>query len=307
MAGPLAERVLAHENLRAAWEEVAERRGAPGVDDVSIRRWRRNWEERTVALGRAARANTYLPSPLRRFSRPKRSGGYRHFAIPTVTDRVLQRAVLRVLDDRFEEIFLDCSYGYRAGRSVADAVRQIVLLRENGYRWVLDGDIDECYDSFDHELMVRFFEEEVHDPIVRRLVQQWLEVGRRDPEVPRGIPLGAVISPLLCNVYLHRVDLCMTDLGYRLVRYADDFCIFCESERRARQALSDVAEALERLRLRLEPNKTRIASFDAGFEYLGVRFERDEYSYQWKDKRIEVEGDFDWLFYDYVPDGYGES
>jgi len=168
----------------------------------------------------------------------------------------------------------------------------------------LDGDIDECFDSLDHELTVRFFEQEVHDPIVRRLVRQWLEVGRRDPDVPKGIPLGAVISPLLCNVYLHQLDLRLTRLGYRLVRYADDFCVFCESESRARQAQLDAARILKELRLRLEPNKTRIASFDKGFEYLGVWFERDEYSYQWKDKRIEVKGDFDWLFYDYLPDGY---
>ncbi len=296
--------VLARDNLRAAWEEVAENKGAPGVDEVSIRRWRRNWEERLANLARAVRANTCQPQPLRRFSRPKKSGGYRHFAIPTVTDRVLQRAALRVLDDRFERIFLDCSYGYRPGRSVADAVRQIVLLRENGFRWVLDGDIDECFDSLDHELMLRFFEQEVYDPIVRRLVRQWLEVGRRDPDVPRGIPLGSVISPLLCNVYLHRLDLRLTGLGYQVVRYADDFCTFCENKRRVHRSQTDAAEILADLLLRLEPNKTRITSFDEGFDYLGVWFERDEYSYQWKNKRIEVKGGFDWLFYDYVPDGY---
>lgn len=304
MSRRLINQVLAPDNLRAAWEEVAENKGAPGVDGVSIKRWRRNWEERLVNLAQAVRANTYQPQPLDRFSRPKKSGGYRHFANPTITDKVIQRAVLRVLDDRFERMFLDCSYGYRQGRSVADAVRRIVLLRENDFRWVLDGDIDECFDSLDHELMLRFFEQEVHDPIVRRLVRQWLEVGRRDPDVPKGIPLGAVISPLLCNVYLHQLDLRLTGLGYQLVRYADDFCAFCESERRARQARSDTAEILTELRLRLEPSKTKIAFFDEGFDYLGVWFERDEYSYQWKDKRIEVKGDFDWLFYDYVPDGY---
>ena len=300
----IIDQVLAQDNLRAAWEEVARNKGAPGVDRVSVRRWRRNWEERLVNLAQAVRANTYEPAPLRRFSRPKKSGGYRHFANLTVTDRVIQRAVLRVLDDHFERIFLDCSYGYRPGRSVADAVRQIVLLRENGFWWVLDGDIDECFDSLDHELMLRFFEQEVHDPIVRRLVRLWLKVGRRDPDVPKGIPLGAVISPLLCNVYLHQLDLQLTRLGYRLTRYADDFCAFCESQRRARQAWADSDEILDEMRLRLEPNKTKIASFDEGFDYLGVWFERDEYSYQWKDKRIEVKGDFNWLFYDYIPDGY---
>jgi len=307
MSGRVIDQVLALDNMRAAWEEVAEKKGAPGVDGVSIARWRRNWEERLVNLAQAVRANTYKPQPLERFSRPKRSGGYRHFANLTVTDRVIQRAVLRVLDDRFEQIFLDCSYGYRPKRSVADAVRRVVLLRENGFRWVLDGDVDECFDSLDHEFLLHVFEHEVHDPIVRRLVRQWLEVGRRDPEIPKGIPLGAVISPLLCNVYLHQFDLQMTALGYQVVRYADDFCTFCESRRRARQSWADADEILAHLRLRLEPNKTRITSFDEGFEYLGVWFERDEYSYQWKDKRIEVKGGFDWLFYDYIPDGYRDQ
>jgi len=300
----IIDQVLARDNMRAAWEEVAENEGAPGVDGVSIQRWRRNWEERLVNLARDVRANTYKPQPLQRFSRPKKSGGYRHFANLTVTDRVIQRAVLRVIDDHFERIFLDCSYGYRRGRSVADAVRQVVLLRENDFLWVLDGDIDECFDSLDHELMLRFFEQEVHDPIVRRLVRQWLKVGRRDPDVPKGIALGAVISPLLCNVYLHQLDLRLTGLGYQVVRYADDFCAFCESKRRTQRARGDAGEILEQLRLLLEPNKTRIASFDEGFEYLGVWFERDEYSYQWKNKRIKVKGGFDWLFYDYIPDGY---
>ncbi|MDY7079928.1 MAG: reverse transcriptase domain-containing protein, partial [Chloroflexota bacterium] len=190
--------VLSPDNLRAAWEEVAENKGSPGVDGVSVRRWRRNWEERLANLARDVRANTYRPQPLERFSRPKKSGGYRHLTNLTVTDKVIQRAVLRVLDDHFERMFLDCSYGYRPRRSVADAVRRIVLLRENGFRWVLNGDIDECFDSLDHEIALHFFEQQIHDPIVRRLVRQWLEVSRRDPDVPKGIPLGAVISPLLC-------------------------------------------------------------------------------------------------------------
>lgn len=304
MTERLIDQILSRDNLRAAWNEVATGSGAPGVDGVTVNRWRRQWEERLVNLAQAVKANTYKPKPLRRFSHPKESGGYRHFAIPSVTDRVLQRAVLRILDDRFERLFLDCSYGYRPGRSVADAVRQIVLFRINGYRWVLDADVDECFDSLDHELMRRFFEQHVEDPIVRRLIAQWLGIGRRDPEVPKGIPLGCVISPLLCNIYLHRVDVRLAELGYREVRYADDFCVFCKSERRARQAWADTAAILRDLRLILEPNKTAIAHFDDGFDYLGVWFERDEYSYLWKDKRIKVEGEFDWLFYDYLPDGY---
>ncbi|MEA3309788.1 MAG: reverse transcriptase domain-containing protein [Chloroflexota bacterium] len=304
MGARLIDRILALDNLRPAWEEVRDNGGAGGVDHISLRKWSRTWEERLVTLARSVRANTYQPRPLRRFSLPKKSGGYRHFAIPTITDRVLQRAVLRVLTPRCERLFFEHSYGYRPGRSVADAVRQVVLLRENGYRWVLDADVDECFDSLDHALIQTFFNQLVTDPITRRLIRQWLLVGRRDPEVPKGIPLGSVISPLLANLYLHRVDQRLTDFGYRWVRYADDFCVFTVNQQRGKQSWRDVAALLTELRLQLEPHKTCLTTFDEGFDYLGVHFEGNMYSYLWQDKRIEVKDDFDWLFYDYVPDGY---
>jgi len=109
--------------MRAAWEQVAAKKGAAGVDGVSIKRWRRNWEERLVNLAAAVRANTYKPQPLQRFTRPKPDGSLRHLANLTVTDKVLQRAALRVLDDHFERHFLDCSYGYRQGRGCATRCR----------------------------------------------------------------------------------------------------------------------------------------------------------------------------------------
>jgi group II intron reverse transcriptase/maturase len=301
----LINRILQPDNMRAAWEEVAAKKGAPGIDGVSIKRWRRNWEERLVNLAAAVRANTYQPQPLERFTQPKPDGSPRHMANPTVTDKVLQRAVLRVLDDHFDCQFLDCSYGYRQGRGVRDAVPSIIRYRDAGLQWVLDADIDECFDSLDHELMLEFVREEVDDPLVLRLIEQWLWVGRRDPEKARGIPLGAVISPLLCNVYLHRLDRGLTERGYALVRYADDFCTFCPSQARTEASRQDTEGILAVIKLCLEPRKTAITHFDQGFDYLGVHFYRDTYSFVAAGKRIEVEGDFDaTLFYDYVPEGY---
>lgn len=301
----LIDRILHPDNLRQAWEEVAEKKSAPGVDDVSIKRWRRNWEERLVNLAAAVRGNTYRPRRLRRFTVPKSDGSLRHLAILTVTDRVLQRAALRVLDDRFDRQFLDCSYGYRAGRGVRDAVSAIVQYRDAGLQWVLDADIDECFDSLSHDVLLGFVREEVDDPIVLRLIEQWLWIGQRDPERAVGIPLGAVLSPLCCNVYLHRLDQALTARGYALVRYADDFCAFCATRVEAEVAWQDTAGILAGLELRLEPRKTAIAHFDRGFDYLGVHFYRDTYSFLCDGKRVTVEGDFDdWLFHDYVPDEY---
>ncbi|NLS79494.1 MAG: RNA-directed DNA polymerase [Chloroflexi bacterium] len=292
-------------NLTAAWEEVAQGKGAAGIDHVTIARWRRHWEERLVNLARDVRANTYRPARLRRFSVPKRSGGYRHLTIPTVTDRVLQRAVLRVVDDLFDQRFLACSCGYRQGRGLRDAARLILDYRDRGYRWVLDADVDECFDSLDHALLMDFVREDLSDPIILRLVEQWLLAGRLNPDLPRGIPLGCVISPLLCNIYLHRLDEELIWLGHLPVRYADDFCVFCRTREGAERAWRDTAATLAALHLQLEPSKTHITHFDEGFDYLGIHFEGDAYSFIANRKHIEIEGDFDdRVFYDYVPDGY---
>ena len=301
----LIDRILNPENLRLAWEEVAENKGARGIDDVSIKRWRRNWEERLMNLAHAVRANTYMPHPLRRFSIPKKDGSLRHLSILTVTDRVLQRAVLRVIDDRFDRLFLKCSYGYRPGRGVRDAVPVILDYRNQGCQWVLDADIDECFDSLDHTLLLEFLTEEIGDPIVTSLMRAWLRVGARNREQAVGVPLGAVLSPLFCNIYLHRLDAHLTDEGFSLVRYADDFCVFCTSQVEARCALRETEAILANLKLRLEPRKTNITHFEEGFDFLGVHFYRDTYSFTSQEKRIEVQGNFDpYLFYDYVPDGY---
>jgi group II intron reverse transcriptase/maturase len=223
----------------------------------------------------------------------------------TVTDKVLQRAVLNVLDDVFEDIFLDVSFGYRPGRGLKDAVAAIVAYRDAGLTSVLDADIDECFDSLDYGLMVRFVRETVDDPIVLRLIELWLRQGQRQPDEARGVPLGAVISPLLCNVYLHRLDLGLFERGYVAIRYADDWVALCASRAEARRAWRDAEQILAGLRLQLEPTKTRLTSFDRGFEYLGVTFYRRTYAYDYQNKRIEVEGPFDdWLFSQTGPEGY---
>ena len=142
----MIKKILAWHNLEDAWNDVQARKGAPGVDGVSVKRWGRNWEERLVNLRRAVMVNIYEPAPLERYSVPKKSGGYRHLTNLTVTDKVLQRAVLNVLDSLFDPLFLPCSYGYRKGRSTADAVEAICAHRDAGFAWVLDADIDECFD-----------------------------------------------------------------------------------------------------------------------------------------------------------------
>jgi RNA-directed DNA polymerase len=150
----LIKHIMDWDNLVVAWDQVEKARGAAGSDGVSVKRWGRTWEARLVALRRAVMGNTYQPAPLERFSVPKRGGGVRHMTNLTVTDKVLQRAVLNVLDDIFEGIFLDGSFGYRQGRSLGDAVRTIVKHRDMALEWVFDADVDDCFGSLDHGLIM---------------------------------------------------------------------------------------------------------------------------------------------------------
>jgi group II intron reverse transcriptase/maturase len=310
----LLDRALDMDNLRLAWNEIADNEGIPGVDEVSIRIWRRNWEERLVGLAQAVRTNTYRPKRLRLRRIPKRDRrAWRTLRIPTVSDRVLQRAVLQVLYPIFESRFLDCSFGYRPGRSLQDAVDRILVLRENGYRWLLDADIDNFFDNLDHELLMQCLEADLSDmpdgisglpdSSLFRLFELWLMNGRVQPQKAAGLPMGSPLSPLLANVFLHRLDRALSEAGYPLVRYADDFLVFGTSQEEVETIYQVVESALEVMKLRYEPGKTRLASFEQGFEFLGVLFEGDTYQYRWEDKTIEVRGKkADWLFSRYGPD-----
>ena len=296
--------ILHPDNMRHAWEEVADNRGMPGVDNVSIRRFRRNWEERLAKLEYDVRTNRYKPSRLRVRRIPNRTGGFRRISIPTVTDRVLQRAVLEILDPLFDREFMDCSYGYRRGRSLHDALPAIIELRDRGYDWVLDADIDAYFDNVDHELLFDLVRQRVDDPIVLRLIEAWVDIGKPRERRPAGIPIGACISPLLANIYLHQMDRQLVKGRWKLIRYADDFIVLERNEARARRAKEVVGGILAELHLAFEPAKTRTTSFDEGFDFLGIHFYRDEYSFTWMDKEVIVDGDVNWLFSRYAPSGY---
>lgn len=292
----LLEQILAPDNLAAAWEAVAANAGMPGVDRVAIGRYARNWEERVITLAEAVRGNRYRPSRLRVRFIPKRDGGVRRISIPTVADRVLQRATLQVLLPRLDRKFLSCSYGYRPKRGVAQAVAAVIRYRDRGLRTVLEADIDDCFGSLDHGLLVDLLSREVSDWRVVQLMRWWLDAGRPAAGAARGIALGMPISPLWANLYLHELDWQLVRNRWSLVRYADDFVIPVTSVRAGEQAREVVEGALAGLKLQLEPAKTRVTSFSDGFEFLGVRFQGDSYSFLWQEKRLTVQGDFDWLW-----------
>lgn len=301
---PLLEQVLERSNLRLAWEKVAENCGIPGVDRVSIARWRRNWEERLENLRTSVLSGSYHPSPLRIRAIPKSTPGqWRILRIPTVNDRVLQRAALQVLFPLFEPRFLDCSFGYRPGFGLRQAVQRILDLREQDYTWVLDADIDAFFDSVNHALLLRFLEDSIEDFRLLQLISEWLAVRNAVNKPGTGIPMGSPLSPLLANIYLHPLDTALIQQGYHLVRYADDFIVLCQNRDTAEQAYFQVEAVLTDLFLKYEPDKTRISSFEEGFTFLGVRFLNKTFSFTYQEKTIESDDrQVSWLYSDYFPD-----
>ncbi len=264
----LLEAVLSPVQLKEAWKRIRANRGLPGKDGVSIGCFECELAHNLDALADDVRSGAYYPGPLLHVP-VRTSGKTRWLAIPTLRDRVLQRAVLDVVSPLCEPQFAPGSFGYRPGLGVAQAVAAVETLRRRGNVWVLDADIADCFDRFDHCHLRRFVREFVPDHQVCALLDQWIAVS----PIGRGVPLGTVVSPLLCNIYLHQVDVALQQQGFQVVRYADDFVVLCANPQEAARALTATDRIVRRLALQLSRRKTQIVHFDAGFIFLGVHFQ----------------------------------
>lgn len=278
----LNDKVYALPNLWQAWQRVKANRGAAGIDRMSIHKFDEHALERLEQLAADLKSKSYRPQPVRRALIPKGGGGQRPLGIPTVRDRIVQQALLQILEPIFEAIFSNRSHGFRRERGCATALSVVDRAVRHGYAWVVDADIQTFFDTVDHEKLLEALNEEVADGSVLGLIRQILQAGVVLPEAgeveptEEGAPQGGPISPLLANVYLHRFDERMVEAGYGLVRYADDFVIFAKSESEATQALQLAREILEgELGLRLHPEKTRVVSVAEGFAFLGFHYFRD--------------------------------
>ncbi|MBK9316283.1 MAG: hypothetical protein IPM55_18875 [Acidobacteria bacterium] len=265
-------------NLRSAWERVEESDGCAGVDGITLERFDDNLEAELERLRAELLSETYAPLPLLRFMAPKAGGGQRAISVPAVRDRVAQHAAMAIVGPDFEAEFEHCSFAYRRGRSVQQALQQVERLREEGFVWVVDADIANYFDNVDHDLMLQSVKELVSEPRIVNLIEQWIRAqvydGHQLARMEKGLPQGAPISPMLANLYLDRFDEQMLAGGQRLIRFADDFLVLCKSKPRAEQALKLTSRMLEELRLALNPEKTRITSFTDGFKFLGSTFVR---------------------------------
>jgi RNA-directed DNA polymerase len=276
----LIDKVYSLGNLRAAFAKVKSNGGAAGVDHQTVEMFEENLEKHLAQLSKEVREGTYRPRPVRRVWIPKPgSKEKRPLGIPTVRDRVVQAALRHVMEPIFERDFAAHSYGFRPNRGCKDALRRIDMLLKTGYCHVVDADLKGYFDSIPHEPLLKRVEDRVTDGRVLDLLRSYLKqdvmdtANRWEPE--EGTPQGAVISPLLANVYLDPLDHQMAQKGMEMVRYADDFVILCRTRKEAEEALSKVKEWTSSVGLTLHPVKTRIVdATEESFDFLGYRFHR---------------------------------
>jgi RNA-directed DNA polymerase len=277
----LMDKVYAPTNLRAAFKKVKANGGAAGVDHQTVEMYERHLEENLARLSQALKVGKYRPQAVRRVWIPKQgSKEKRPLGVPTVQDRVVQTALLHVLEPIFERDFAAQSYGFRPNRGCKDALRRVWKLLKAGYTWVVDADLKSYFDTIPWGPLVRRVEEKVSDGRVIEMLHLYLKQEVMDgmqswmPE--GGSPQGAIVSPLLSNIYLDPLDHAMAQGGHEMVRYADDFVILCRSEAEAVAVLEKVREWTVQAGLTLHPVKTRIVNAEekGGFDFLGYHFER---------------------------------
>jgi RNA-directed DNA polymerase len=276
----LMDKVYAPATLSAAWERVQRNGGAAGVDGESVERFAARSGDYLAELGTALRTGEYRAQPVQRVLIPKGDGRTRPRGIPTVKDRIVQTATKLVIEPIFEVTFAATSYGFRPGRSAKDALREVDQRIGQGLTYVVDADLEGYFDSIPHDRLMKRIEDRITDGRILDLLRGWLEQdvlqGLERWQPVAGTPQGAVISPLLANIYLHPLDAHMASLGYEMVRYADDFVVLCSSREAAEAALATIRAWTADQGLHLHPEKTHIGDCrqpGQGFEFLGYRFE----------------------------------
>ena len=274
----LYDKVFSERNLLAAYQQVADKKGAAGVDHVTTGEFGRAMPENIWWLSDALKGKTYQPQAIRRVHIPKPGTSQtRPLGIPTVRDRIVQAAVVNVIEPIFERDFAEHSYGFRPGRGCKDALRRVDHLLQAGYVHVVDADLQGYFDSIPHERLLGRLKEKIADGTLLSLIAAFLQAGiLEDGESwspTAGAPQGAVLSPLLSNIYLNPLDHLMAQAGFEMVRYADDFVILCRSREEAERALTLVQAWVADNGLTLHPEKTRIVdSRTESFEFLGYEF-----------------------------------
>lgn len=272
----LYDRMLNERGLLQAFAKVKSNKGAPGIDGQTIADFAEHLSEEIAQLASELRTKSYRPQPVRRVEIPKDGGGIRLLGIPAVRDRVVQQALLNILQPIFDPEFHPSSYGYRPGRSPQQAIAKASLfIRRYELKWVVDMDLSRCFDTLNHALILKSFRRRIADGSILDLLRMFLQSGVMTGEgwqaSEDGSPQGGVISPLVANVYLDAFDQFMKGRGHRIVRYADDILILTRSKSAAHNALVVAGNYLEgELLLTVNEQKSSIVHSFEGVNYLGV-------------------------------------
>ena len=272
----LIEVILSKENLNRAYKKVVANKGASGVDGVTVEELGDYIRENREKIVTSLRNRTYIPKPVRRVYIPKDNGKKRPLGIPTALDRTIQQAIAQPISDIYEEIFSDYSYGFRAGRSCHDAIRQALEYLNDGYEWVVDIDIEQFFDKVNHDKLIQILREQVNDSTTLNLIRKYLKAGVMENGLEKatitGVPQGGPLSVVCSNVYLDKLDKELEHRGLRFTRYADDVLIFTKSEMAANRVMNSISDWLERkLFLKVNAAKTKVVR-PMRSKYLGFTF-----------------------------------
>jgi len=269
-------RALARGNLQRAWKRVKANKGAAGVDGLSIEQTAERLLTEWAGIRAQLLSGLYRPSPVRRVMIAKPDGSQRELGIPTVTDRLIQQALLQVLQPLLDPGFSEHSYGFRPGRRAHDAVLAAQAYVQSGRRIVVDVDLEKFFDRVNHDILIERLRKRVPDQGVLRLIRAYLNSGILDGGLVmqrhEGTPQGGSLSPLLANVLLDEVDKELERRGHCFVRYADDCNVYVHSRRAGERVMALLRRLYARLRLRINEAKSRVSSVFAGRKFLGYSF-----------------------------------
>ena len=259
----MLEQILSRENLIPALKRVERNKGSHGVDEMPVQNLRAHLMEHWAEIKKQILEGTYHPQPVRRVEIPKPNGGKRMLGIPTVTDRFIQQAIAQVLTKVYDPTFSSQSYGFRPNKRGHDAVRQARKYIKQGYRWVVDIDLEKFFDKVNHDRLMRTLSKRINDPNLLRLIRRYLQAGIMEGGLVRpnteGTPQGGPLSPLLSNIVLDELDKELERRGLHFVRYADDCNIYVRSKRAGLRVMESITQFIEgKLKLKVNQQKSAV-------------------------------------------------
>lgn len=259
----LIDRIVTNGNLWRAYKKVKENGGAPGVDGITVHELKSHLRKYFEPLKIKLRDGTYQPQPVKRVAIPKSDGTKRYLGIPCVLDRVVQQAILQVIDPIIDPHFSKNSFGFRKGRNAHQAIELAEQYYQEGYRTVVDCDLKSYFDTIHHQRLRAYLEEFITDKIVLKLIWKFLRSGILDKDIyvetTEGAPQGGPLSPILANVYLNKLDRELEKRGHRFIRYADDFVIYVKTPRAGERVMASVKKYIEEdLGLTINEKKSKV-------------------------------------------------